>query len=112
MAELQQRVAEYEYLKPQLQGMRFELQRRQAKLNFLTREIQDCQKQIRDCACSHNAQRRELQNQLSHLHCNRDTARHEYQAQKVEYEHIDRQLQGHKGNINTLMRGLRIIISS
>lgn len=112
LGELQHHAADYEYLKPQLKERRSELQRQQARLNFWTREIQDCRKQIRDSAWAHSSQRRELQDQLRGLHLNRDVARQEYEAQKVEYERVDRQVQKHKENIHTLMRGLRIIVSS
>lgn len=111
LGELQHHAADYEALKPQIQEMRAELQRRQARLNFWTREIQDCQKRMRDNALSRSPQRIELQYKLRDLHSNRDTARQEYQAQKIGYERVDRQVQSHKDNINTLMRGLRIIVS-
>lgn len=109
-------MSEYESLKPQLRDTRLELQRRHAQLNFWTREIQDCQKQIRDSTMARwspdSFRRRELQAQLHQLQANRDTGRQAYEVQKVEYERIYGQLQGHKERINVLMRELSLHLSN
>lgn len=113
LSELQTHIADAEYLKPLLYERRLELQKRQAELNFLTREIHDRQKQVRDSNFfASGLQRRELQIHLQTLLRDREVARRELQTQQADFDRLSGQVQSHKENIDCLMKRLRIIVSS
>ncbi|PSR78550.1 hypothetical protein BD289DRAFT_117671 [Coniella lustricola] len=113
LSELQVHIADAEHLKPLLRECRLELQQRQAEVNFLTREIQDRQKQVRDSNFfASGMQRRELQVHLQSLARDREVARREFQGHQAEFDRLSGQVQSHKDNIDRLMKRLRLMVLS